>query len=51
MARPRVFVSSTFYDLKFARTEIERFIREMGYEPVLNERGSIPYDSKEALER
>lgn len=51
MARPRVFVSSTFYDLKYARTELERFIRDMGYEPVLNEKGSIPYGSKETLER
>ena len=51
MARPRVFVSSTFYDLKYARTELERFIRDMRYEPVLNERGNIPYGSKETLER
>ena len=50
MARPRVFVSSTFYDLKQVRAELERFIREMGYDPVLNERGSIPYGSDDALE-
>ena len=51
MARPRVFVSSTFYDLKYARAELEGFIREMGFDPVLNERGHIPYGSKEALEK
>jgi hypothetical protein len=51
MARPRVFVSSTFYDLKYARAELDSFIREMGFDPVLNEHGHIPYGSKEALEQ
>jgi hypothetical protein len=51
MARPRVFVSSTFYDLKYARAELEGFIRDMGFDPVLNERGHIPYGSTEALEK
>src|ERR1700733_11227595 len=51
MARPRVFVSSTFYDLKYARAELEGFIRDMGFDPVLNEHGHIPYGSKEALEK
>lgn len=51
MAKPRIFVSSTFYDLRHVRGEIERFIKEMGYEPVLNEYGHIPYESKEKLEQ
>jgi hypothetical protein len=50
MARPRVFVSSTFYDLKQMRADLERFIRDLGYDPVLHERGSVPYGSKEKLE-
>jgi hypothetical protein len=50
MARPRIFVSSTFYDLRHVRGEIERFIQGMGYDPVLNERGNIAYETKEALE-
>lgn len=50
MARPRVFVSSTFYDLSQVRWELERFIKSMGYEAVLNERGAIPYGSSEKLE-
>lgn len=50
MARPRVFISSTFYDLKQVRNELERFVKEMGYEPVLNERGHIPYGKDEPLE-
>lgn len=50
MAKPRIFVSSTFYDLRHVRGEIDRFIRELGYEPVLNEAGHIPYGAKDRLE-
>lgn len=50
MATPRVFVSSTFYDLRQVRADLELFIREMGYEPVLHERGGVPYGSTEKLE-
>lgn len=50
MARPRIFISSTFYDLKQVRSDLEHFIREMGYDPVLHERGSVPYGNKEKLE-
>ena len=50
MARPRVFVSSTFYDLRQVRADIERFIIELGYDPVLHEKGRIPYGSQEKLE-
>jgi len=51
MARPRVFVSSTFYDLKQIRADLERFINEMGYDPVLHERGAVPYGSEEKIEQ
>lgn len=50
MAKPRVFVSSTFYDLRQVRADLEQFILSMGYEPILNERGTIPYGSEEKLE-
>lgn len=50
MAKPRVFVSSTFYDLKQIREDLGRFIENMGFEPVLHERGSVPYGPDEALE-
>jgi hypothetical protein len=43
MAKPRIFVSSTYYDLKHIRNSIENFIREMGYEPILFESGDIPF--------
>ena len=50
MARPRVFISSTFYDLRQVREDLERFIRELGYEPIRNETGAIPYEKREKLE-
>jgi len=50
MAKPRVFISSTFYDLRHVRQDLERFVRELGYEPVRNETGTIPYDKSEKLE-
>ncbi|MEZ9051474.1 DUF4062 domain-containing protein [Vibrio sp. 10N.247.311.64] len=50
MARPRVFVSSTYYDLKYVRADLQRFIEDQGYDPVLNEKGHIPYGSDEKLE-
>ena len=43
MAKPRVFLSSTYYDLKSIRGEIERFVRDKGYDAVLNERGNVTY--------
>lgn len=51
MAKPRIFLSSTFYDLKSTRADIERFIREQGYEPILNEMGHIPYGSQDELDK
>jgi Domain of unknown function (DUF4062) len=50
MAVPRVFISSTFYDLRQVREDLERMIRDLGYEPVRNETGSIPYSKDERLE-
>jgi hypothetical protein len=50
MAKPRVFVSSTFFDLRQVRTDIDRFIKELGYEAVLNELGGIPYGKDDKLE-
>ena len=43
MAKPRVFVSSTFYDLRQVREDLDRFISELGYEAVLHEAGDIAY--------
>lgn len=51
MAKPRIFISSTFYDLRHVRSDLEKFIKDLGYEPVLNERGTIPYGREEPLEK
>ena len=48
MARPRIFISSTFYDLKQIRAELDMFIESLGYEPIRNEEGDIPYGKDEA---
>lgn len=50
MAKPRIFISSTFFDLRQVRADIDRFIRDIGYEPVRNEQGNIPYGKEEKLE-
>lgn len=44
MVKPRVFVSSTYYDLKHIRNGLKSFIESFGYEAVLFEDGAIPYD-------
>lgn len=36
----RVFLSSTYYDLSTTRTELEDFLKESGYEPILFETAS-----------
>jgi hypothetical protein len=50
MGRPRIFISSTYFDLRVVRSDLERFIREIGYEPVLSERGHIAYGKEAPLE-
>ena len=44
MAKPRVFISSTFYDLRHIRSSIENFVESLGFEPVLSEKGSITFN-------
>lgn len=41
--KPRIFISSTFYDLKYVREDIANFVKTHGYEPVLFEDGDIGY--------
>ena len=48
MAKPRVFVSSTFFDLKQVREDLDRFISGMGYDSVLHEEGDIAYGKEDA---
>lgn len=41
--KPRVFVSSTFYDLKYIREDLSNFIRAHDFEPIMFEDGDIGY--------
>ncbi len=50
MARPRVFVSSTYYDLKHVRSALESFIESLGYEPILSEKGDIAFTPEVPLD-
>jgi hypothetical protein len=43
MPSPRVFISSTHFDLKHVRARLEGFVESLGYEPVLSENGTITY--------
>ena len=43
MAKPRIFVSSTYYDLRHIRNSLEAFIETLGFEAVLFESGDIPF--------
>ena len=44
MAAPRVFISSTWYDLKYIRETLDYFVSSLGYDPVLSEQGGVYYD-------
>ncbi len=50
MAKPRIFVSSTYYDLKHIRASLEAFIHSFGYEPVLFESGDIGFSHEKPLD-
>ncbi len=50
MARPRVFVSSTYYDLKHVRSSLDSFIESLGFDSVLSEKGDIAYSPDTPLD-
>ena len=41
MAVPKVFISSTCFDLSEIREQLSRFISNYGFEPVLSEHGDV----------
>lgn len=47
MAVPRVFISSTCYDLKYIRENLKYFVTNMGYESILSEDGDVYYNPDE----
>ncbi len=50
MAVPRVFISSTYYDLKQVRNNIGDFIKGLGYEPIMHEKSGVAYTQNTPLE-
>ena len=44
MSVPRVFISSTFYDLRHVRTAIKEFFESLGFEAVLSENFDVFYE-------
>lgn len=43
MAVPKVFISSTCFDLKEVRDSLSRFVKSFGFDPVLSEHGDVFY--------
>ena len=50
MAKPRVFVSSTYYDLKYVRERIENFIRSYCMDPILFESDEVFFNPNTSLD-
>lgn len=50
MPTPRIFISSTCYDLKEQRYAIENAFSDMGYEVRLSEKGDVTYEKNQGLE-
>jgi len=50
MSCPRVFVSSTCYDLKHVREIIRKYILDLGYEPVLSEFSDVFYQPGDTVQ-
>lgn len=48
--KPRVFVSSTFYDLKYIREDLANFIKAHDFEPIMFEDGDIGYTPGKELD-
>ena len=49
--KPRIFVSSTFYDLKYIREDLSNFIKAHDFEPILFEDGDIGYTPGKPLDK
>ena len=43
MATPKVFVSSTCFDLGEIREQLARFINSYGFDPILSDHGDVFY--------
>lgn len=48
--KPRVFVSSTYFDLKHVRERLERFIENYYFDPVLFESDTVTFEANKSLD-
>ncbi len=48
--RPRVFISSTHYDLKYLRASLQGLVESLGFEAVVSERNAITYSPESPLD-
>ncbi|OON69106.1 DUF4062 domain-containing protein [Hymenobacter sp. CRA2] len=48
--KPRVFISSTYYDLKYVRENLEHFIKQYGFDSVLFESGNVTFEHGKKLD-
>lgn len=48
--KPRVFISSTYYDLKYVRENLEKLLDEMNFEPVLFESNKVTFEHGKPLD-
>jgi len=46
MEKPRVFISSTFYDLKHVKISLQKFTDRLGYEALLSDKAEIASNSE-----
>jgi len=47
MPSPSIFISSTFYDLRYIRENLMFFVRSLGYNPILSEKGTVFFNPSE----
>lgn len=48
--KPRIFISSTYYDLKYVRESLEKFLYNMNFEPVLFEANKVTFEHGKPLD-
>ncbi len=46
MAKLRVFISSTCYDLKVLRSQLKTFVTKLGHEPLLSDNSDVLFDPR-----
>jgi len=48
--KPRIFISSTYYDLKHVRERLEKFIDNYGFEAILFESDKVTYEHNKPID-